>query len=89
MRLQHDERFWDVEFYVLVTMQERFLSPQQVTISTRSSLVVSGDVTIEHLDLDGALVLCVDPGAQLTIRSLVVRNKGWIVVRNPPSYHMQ
>ena len=64
-------------------VQERFPAPAQVSVTERSSLVVAGDVTIEHLDVDGALVVQVAPGAKLTIRSLVVRNSGWKVVHLP------
>jgi hypothetical protein len=42
---------------------------------------VSGDCTIEHLDVRGALIVRVDEGAKLTIKSLVVRNHGWQLVR--------
>jgi hypothetical protein len=62
-------------------MQERFPHPAQVSVSARSSLVVTGDVTVEHLDLDGALVVKADPGTKLTIKSVVVRNDGWQMVR--------
>lgn len=61
----------------------------QVSVTERSSLVVAGDVTIEHLDVDGALVVQVVPGAKLTIRSLVVRNSGWKVVRLPTTFCMR
>ena len=62
-------------------VQERFPAPAQVSVAEGSSLVVAGDATIEHLDVEGALVVLVEPGASLTIRSLVVRNSGWKVVR--------
>jgi hypothetical protein len=62
-------------------LQERFLSPRQVSITEQSSVVVSGDCTIEHLDVRGALIVRVDEGAKLTIKSLVVRNHGWQLVR--------
>lgn len=62
-------------------MQERFPQPARVTMTSRSALVVRGDAAFHHLDLDGALVVIVEPGASLTVRSLVVRNQGWTLVR--------
>lgn len=57
--------------------KERFPNPSKIKISARSSLVVEGDVVIESLDLDGALVIQCEEGAKGTIRNLVVKNKGW------------
>eukprot|EP00892_Ulva_mutabilis_P004215 jgi/Ulvmu1/2165/UM013_0009.1 len=61
----------------LSEMRERFPQPERVSVTARSTLAVRGDAVIHHLDLDGALVIAVDPGASLTVRSLVVRNQGW------------
>lgn len=55
-------------------------------ISATSSLVVSGSgVTIESLDLDGALVIECEEGATGAIRNLVVKNKGWTKVADESS----
>ena len=59
----------------------KFTDPAKLKISASSSLVVSGSgVTIESLDLDGALVIECEEGATGVIRDLVVKNKGWIKV---------
>mmetsp|Transcript_13314 Transcript_13314/g.24988 ORF Transcript_13314/g.24988 Transcript_13314/m.24988 type:complete len:760 (-) Transcript_13314:3209-5488(-) len=55
----------------------RFPEPSKIKISKRSSLVISGNVVIESLDLDGALVIECEEGASGTISGLVVNNKGW------------
>lgn len=56
----------------------KFPSPSNVKISPRSSLVVQGSgVTIESLDLDGALVIDCEDGATGVIKNLVVKNAGW------------
>lgn len=55
----------------------RFPKPSNIKISGRSSLVLSGNIIIESLDLDGALVIECEEGASGTISSLVVQNKGW------------
>lgn len=54
-----------------------FPNPEKVKISARSSLVVTGvNVTIDSLDLDGALVIhgVADGGI---VKDLVIHNKGW------------
>lgn len=54
-------------------------SPEKIKISSRSTLVVRGPgVTIESLDLDGALVIDVDRGEEAIVRDLVVKNDGWV-----------
>jgi hypothetical protein len=55
----------------------RFPEPSKIKISGRSSLVVSGNLVIESLDLDGALVIECEEGATGTISELVVKNEGW------------
>jgi hypothetical protein len=62
-------------------VQTRFETPHAVKISKRSSLVLDGNVTIQALDLDGALTVRVARGASLRIESLTVRNGGWQLVR--------
>ena len=53
-------------------------SPEKIKISSRSTLVVRGPgVTIESLDLDGALIIDVDRGEEAIVRDLVVKNDGW------------
>lgn len=48
------------------------------TISTRSSLVVEGaGITINNLDLDGALVIEAANGCEVLVDGLKVQNKGW------------
>ena len=58
----------------------RLPAPSAIAISQRSSLVVSGDVTIRALDLDGALVLRAPAGASVLVKALKVRNDGWALV---------
>jgi UDP-sugar pyrophosphorylase len=56
-----------------------------VKISQRSTLVLEGPgVTVEALDLDGALVVRAVPGARVTIRRLAVRNAGWALTALSP-----
>ena len=60
---------------------QKFTNPSAVSISGRSSLVLKGEgLTIESLDLDGALVVECEPGATGVIRKLTVWNKGWVKV---------
>lgn len=55
----------------------RFPQPSKIKISERSSLVLGGNIVIESLELDGALVIECEEGATGTISELVVKNKGW------------
>ncbi len=55
----------------------RFPNPSRIKISARSSLVIEGNIVIESLDLDGALEIKCEEGAQGIVRDLVVKNKGW------------
>eukprot|EP00743_Colponemidia_sp_Colp-15_P001621 GILK01001770.1.p1 GENE.GILK01001770.1~~GILK01001770.1.p1 ORF type:complete len:591 (+),score=105.00 GILK01001770.1:58-1830(+) len=60
-----------------------------VRISARSTLVVDGDVCLESLTLDGALVIKAAHGAKVTVKSLNVENAGWQFVpleSNVPEY---
>jgi hypothetical protein len=59
------------------------MSPTKVKISSRSSLVLSGDITVEELDVDGALEVVAHPGTCVHIKRLVVRNAGWGLVCFP------
>jgi len=54
-----------------------FPTPDKVKISAKSSLVVTGAVVIESLDLCGALVVECPEGETLRIRDVVVKNDGW------------
>jgi UDP-sugar pyrophosphorylase len=65
-------------------VRERFPYPDQVSISARSTLVVrgQGDVTIERLRLDGALVVDCPAGRTLVVnRPEPIVNRGWVRVR--------
>jgi len=61
-----------------------FPEPDKVKISANSTLVVAGDVVIERLELDGALVLNAAPGTQLRVHAVGdvgrVANKGHVLV---------
>jgi len=59
--------------------REVFTNPRKVKISSRSSLVINGPgkLTIESLDLDGALVINCEMGANAVVRKLKVKNEGW------------
>ena len=64
----------------------KFPYPEKVKISSRSTLVIRGPgVTIESLDLDGALIIDVDPTEKAIVRDLVVKNDGWVQVPEPES----
>ena len=69
-------------------MQERLLAPERMSMTGRSSLVLAGDVTIEALELDGALEVIAEPGAQAHIKRLVVQNDGWALVRSGALTHL-
>lgn len=60
--------------------EEVFTTPDKVRISARSSLIIlgSGNLTIESLDLDGALVIECEEGAEGIVRDLAVKNEGWV-----------
>ena len=65
----------------------KFPSPDKVKISSRSTLVCRGPgITIESLELDGALIIDVDRGEKAIIRDLVVKNDGWVQV--PVEHHV-
>jgi UDP-sugar pyrophosphorylase len=56
-----------------------FTDPEKVKIKKNSSLVLKGPgkLTIESIDLDGALVVDTQEAGTGVIRDLVVKNKGW------------
>lgn len=59
----------------------KFPNPSAVKISSRSSLIIrgNGNVIIDSLDLDGALIIDCQQnnGSPCVIRDLVVQNEGW------------
>ena len=62
-------------------LKVKFPTPEKVSISSRSTLVVKGaGIVIESLELDGCLVVEADPGETVTIKDLVVKNDGWVQV---------
>jgi len=63
----------------LVELRERVVRPagDGVRLSARSALVLRGDVRLEELSLDGALVITAAPGAHVIVRGLRVANAGW------------
>ena len=59
--------------------RDRFPNPASVKISSRSSLVVEGDVIINTLNLDGALYIRAVPNTRLFVnmgKDAVIRNSG-------------
>jgi UDP-sugar pyrophosphorylase len=70
---------------VLVSQVRSRFNPRRapaavIKISTRSTLVLDGDVTVDELHLDGALVVRAVRGARVRIARLKVVNAGWAVV---------
>jgi len=61
----------------------KFPTPEQVKISSRSTLIVRGSgVVIEKLDLDGALIIECPEGKSLVVnRSEPIKNDGWVRVK--------
>ena len=60
------------------TLQSKVPSAANISVSARSTLLVSGaNVIIEGLTLDGTLVIDVADGGSLRIVSLEVSNAGW------------
>ena len=49
----------------------------QVTVSSRSTLVLDGLVTLHSLELDGALVVKAGPGVRIAVKGCKVANAGW------------
>ena len=41
-------------------------------------------LTLEKLELDGALILRAAEGARVSVRGLKVSNEGWVMVPLPP-----
>ncbi|GBG31772.1 UDP-sugar pyrophosphorylase 1 [Hondaea fermentalgiana] len=54
----------------------RFEQPDQVKVSSRSTLVISGDITFAGpVDVDGTLVLTAAPGVKVRVGAVKVRNE--------------
>ena len=60
----------------LAELAKHFPNPKAIKITPRSTLVLNGNVVIESLDLDGALVVTAESGATVTLRGLKVQNAG-------------
>ena len=58
-------------------LYSRIKGRSAVRISARSSLVLDGEVTLESLDLDGALCIHACPGAYVRVCNCNVHNSGW------------
>ena len=66
--------------------EKKFPFPPSVSISARSTLFVRGSgVVIESLKLDGTLIIDYKDGQEVIIRDKVVRNDGWVRVRDEES----
>jgi len=58
----------------LKEIKEKLPSPEKVSISDTSTLVLEGDVTINSLTLDGSLCIRASEGAKVEIKNLTVKN---------------
>jgi len=58
---------------------ERLAGDASVSISQRSTLILDGNITIQNLTLDGALILKASPGSEVIIKRLRVVNEGWVL----------
>jgi len=65
---------WAKDF---VGVRARLPRADAVCISQRSTLVLDGDITIEELNLDGALIITARPGSAVRVARLSVTNEGW------------
>ncbi|GAB5029796.1 udp-sugar pyrophospharylase-like [Nannochloropsis oceanica] len=63
-------------------MKKVFPSPDRVTIGGEATLVLQGpgEVEVQSLELEGALVLSVGKGTTVIVKDMVVKNKGHVVV---------
>eukprot|EP00924_Labyrinthula_sp_SR-Ha-C_P004110 augustus_masked-scaffold_3-processed-gene-14.12-mRNA-1 protein AED:0.00 eAED:0.00 QI:51/1/1/1/0/0.5/2/645/596 len=57
-------------------LKKKFLTPEKVSISSTSSLILDGDIEIHSLHLDGHLEVTAEPGSKVVIKSLTVKNEG-------------
>lgn len=58
-------------------LKKKFPAPSFVSISSSSTLILSGDVTVRSLKLDGGLVVNATKGAKVTVAEAVVKNEGF------------
>merc|ERR1711957_457619 len=58
---------------------DRFSPGASVKITWGSTLILEGDITLENLALDGALVIKAAPGCHINIKRLNVVNRGWLL----------
>uniref|UniRef100_A0A7S3JVS8 UTP-monosaccharide-1-phosphate uridylyltransferase n=1 Tax=Aureoumbra lagunensis TaxID=44058 RepID=A0A7S3JVS8_9STRA len=61
----------------LIGIKASFPTPSFVKISTTSSLVLNGEITVRSLILDGALIINAVPGAKVIVLECVIKNKGY------------
>lgn len=64
-------------------LKKKFPAPAFVNISATSTLVLSGEVTVRSLVLDGGLVIRATKNAKVTISEAVVKNSGYKRVAAP------
>ncbi|KAJ8600506.1 hypothetical protein CTAYLR_010064 [Chrysophaeum taylorii] len=64
-------------------LKTKFPAPDFVTISAASTLVLSGDVTVRSLNLDGGLVIKGTKNAKITVLECLVKNSGFKRVEAP------
>lgn len=62
-----------------VTWSELLKRVRGGSLSARASLVVSGDVTLKEVVVDGALILCPTRGASIKMKNYRETNTGWTV----------
>ena len=68
-------------------LRAKLPKPQFVRVSATSTLVLSGDVVVRSLALDGGLVVDAAPGAAVVISECVVTNSGFRRVKCPAGAH--
>ena len=65
----------------LTDVKARFSDGASLTMTSRSSLVLEGDVIFTgKVTIDGALVIKAQQGATVTVKDLAVSNAGWSLV---------
>ena len=68
----------------LAELSKHFPNPKAIKITPRSTLVINGNVVIESLDLDGALIVTAQSGATVRLRGLKIQNAGEEFVKCDP-----
>ena len=64
----------------LTAWREKLISPKKVTITSKSTLLLEGDLSglsIDELEVDGTLVVRVCPGAKVVLKRVRAINAGW------------